>query len=192
MNIPVFAPGLIVAATLILIALIIIWVVLRRKRRIGSSYRERNACHLGNLLSIDIDKFPTQLFSYQELKRATKSFSPDWRLGNGAFGTVYAGRLQDGRLVAVKKIHDLNIQGLGQVLNEVKVLSESKHRNLVLLLGCCLENVDPLIVFEYLPNGTLAEHLQRERGAGLDWFRRITIAADAADALAYLHSVDPP
>eukprot|EP00249_Psilotum_nudum_P022968 c28706_g1_i1 orf=701-1843(+) len=144
------------------------------------------------LLWIDEGRSTTERFSYKELERATNCFSPNQKLGNGGCGTVYAGKLQDGRLVAVKRINYPNTQGLQQVVNEVNVLSTAKHRNLVLLLGCCIERVDPLIVFEYVPNGTLTEHLQRERGEGLNWSTRISIATETAEALAYLHSVDPP
>ncbi|CAN6301713.1 unnamed protein product [Urochloa humidicola] len=133
-------------------------------------------------------------YSYREIDRATDGFSDAKRLGTGAYGTVYAGRLADGRLVAVKRIRPRDNAGLDCVMNEVKLVSCVCHRNLVLLLGCCIEEGQQILVYEFMPNGTLAQHLQRERGpAAMPWTVRLRIAAETAKAIAYLHSeVDPP
>jgi serine/threonine protein kinase len=130
-------------------------------------------------------------YSCREMERATNGFSEDQRLGTGAYGTVYAGRLSDNRLVAVKRIKQA---GLDRVMNEVKLVSRVSHRNLVRLLGCCIEQGQHILVYEFMPNGTLAEHLQRERGpAAMPWTVRLRIAAETAKAIAYLHSgVHPP
>jgi serine/threonine protein kinase len=144
-----------------------------------------------------------KIYAYKDLERATKGFSEERRLGSGAFGTVYAGKLPGG-MVAVKRLNYRYMQGIEQVVNEVKVLTAVKHPNLVRLLGCCLELGDPLLVYEYVPNGTLAEHLHGFRirstssssssssGSSLPWPRRARIALETAQALAYLHSLDPP
>jgi serine/threonine protein kinase len=79
-----------------------------------------------------------------------------------------------------------------QVLNEIRLLSSVDHPNLVRLLGCCLEKGEPILVYEFMPNGTLSQHLQRERGEGLLWRTRVTIVAETAHALAYLHSALTP
>ncbi|CAN6295930.1 unnamed protein product [Urochloa humidicola] len=133
-------------------------------------------------------------YSYREIDRATEGFSDAKRLGTGAYGTVYAGRLADGRLVAVKRIRPRDNAGLDCVMNEVKLVSCVCHRNLVRLLGCCIEQGQQILVYEFMPNGTLAQHLQRERGpAAMPWTVRLRIAAETAKAIAYLHSeVDPP
>nr|CAB3501527.1 unnamed protein product [Digitaria exilis] len=139
---------------------------------------------------------PVPFYSYREIDRATDSFSDANRLGTGAYGTVYAGRLVDGRLVAVKRIRhrDDNAGGLDCVMNEVKLVSCVSHRNLVRLLGCCIEQGHQILVYEFMPNGTLAQHLQRERGpAAMPWTVRLRIAAETAKAIAYLHTdVHPP
>ncbi|RCV45817.1 hypothetical protein SETIT_9G483900v2 [Setaria italica] len=134
-------------------------------------------------------------YSYREIDRATDGFSDAKRLGTGAYGTVYAGRLGDGPLVAVKRIRQRdNDAGLGCVMHEVKLVSCVCHPNLVRLLGCCIEQGHQILVYEFMPNGTLAQHLQRERGpAAMPWTVRLRIAAETAKAIAYLHSeVDPP
>jgi serine/threonine protein kinase len=134
------------------------------------------------------------LYSYREIERATSGFSEDHRLGTGAYGTVYAGRLSDNRLVAVKRIKQRdNDEGLDCVMNEVKLVSSVSHRNLVRLLGCCIEQGQQILVYEFMPNGTLAQHLQRERGPAVPWTVRLRMAAETAKAIAYLHSeVHPP
>uniref|UniRef100_A0A453ILP7 Protein kinase domain-containing protein n=2 Tax=Aegilops tauschii subsp. strangulata TaxID=200361 RepID=A0A453ILP7_AEGTS len=136
------------------------------------------------------------LYSYREIERATSGFSEDQRLGTGAYGTVYAGRLSDNRLVAVKRIkHRDNADGgLDSVMNEVKLVSSVSHRHLVRLLGCCIEQGQQILVYEFMPNGTLAQHLQRERGRpAVPWTVRLRVAAETAKAIAYLHSeVHPP
>uniref|UniRef100_A0ACD5TWA5 Uncharacterized protein n=1 Tax=Avena sativa TaxID=4498 RepID=A0ACD5TWA5_AVESA len=135
------------------------------------------------------------LYSYREIERATGGFAEDHRLGTGAYGTVYAGRLSDNRLVAVKRIkHRGNgDEGLDCVMNEVKLVSSVSHRNLVRLLGCCIEQGQQILVYEFMPNGTLAQHLQRERGPAVPWTVRLRMAAETAKAIAYLHSeVHPP
>ncbi|KAH7430476.1 hypothetical protein KP509_09G101600 [Ceratopteris richardii] len=128
------------------------------------------------------------------MKRATRNFARDRLLGSGGFGDVYWGILDDGTDVAVKSAKVGNMKGIDQVLNEVRVLSQVNHRSLVMLLGCCVEAEQPLLVYEYIPNGTLLEHLQGDKhGAYLDWPTRLKVAAQTAEGLSYLHfSANPP
>lgn len=78
-------------------------------------------------------------------------------------------------------------------MNEIKLLSSVSHPNLVRLLGCCIEKGEQILVYEYMPNGTLSQHLQKERGSGLPWTIRLTIASETARAIAHLHSaMNPP
>ncbi|XP_030974617.1 wall-associated receptor kinase-like 14 isoform X2 [Quercus lobata] len=133
------------------------------------------------------------LYPYKDIERATNSFCEKQRLGTGAFGTVYAGKLHNNEWVAIKKIKHRDNNGIDQVLNEIKLLSCVSHPNLVRLLGCCIEEGEQILVYEFMPNGTLSQHLQRERGPGLPWTIRLTIAAETANAIAYLHSaMNPP
>ncbi|EOX91257.1 Serine-threonine/tyrosine-protein kinase [Theobroma cacao] len=131
-------------------------------------------------------------YAYREIERATNCFSDKQRLGTGAYGTVYAGKLHNDDWVAIKRFRYRDPDSIDQVMNEIKLLSSVSHPNLVRLLGCCIEEGEPILVYEFMPNGTLSQHLQRERGEGLPWTVRLTIAAETAKAIAYLHSVNPP
>ncbi|KAI5425680.1 wall-associated receptor kinase-like 20 [Lathyrus oleraceus] len=137
--------------------------------------------------SIGVEK-PYKMFQLKELKKATKCFSHDRILGSGGFGEVYKGELQNGTLVAVKKARVGNLKSTQQVLNEVSILSQVNHKNLVRLLGCCVESEQPLMIYEYISNGTLYDHIHGRYPSFLDWKKRLKIAFQTAEALAYLHS----
>jgi serine/threonine protein kinase len=165
---------------------------------ICSSVRRRSTClksqmSAKRLLCDAAGNSNVPLYPYREIERATNCFSEKQMLGTGAFGTVYAGKFQDDELVAIKKIKYRDTNSIDQVLNEIKLLSSVSHPNLVRLLGCCIEEGEQILVYEYMPNGTLSEHLQRERSNGLPWTTRLTIASETANAIAYLHSaMNPP
>ncbi|CAK9140446.1 unnamed protein product [Ilex paraguariensis] len=129
-----------------------------------------------------------RMFSLKAVKKATSGFSKDRILGSGGFGEVYKGELQDGTVVAVKAAKLGNIKSTQQVLNEVEILSQVNHKNLVRLLGYCIEAEQPLMIYEYISNGTLHDHLHRKYSIFLDWKARLRIALQTAEALAYLHS----
>ncbi|XP_042485204.1 wall-associated receptor kinase-like 14 isoform X2 [Macadamia integrifolia] len=132
-------------------------------------------------------------YPYKEIEKATSCFSEDKRLGTGAYGTVYAGKFHNEECVAIKKIRHRDTDSIEQVMNEIKLLSSVSHPNLVRLLGFCIERGEQILVYEYMPNGTLSQHLQRERGKGLPWTIRLTIATETAQAIAHLHSaIHPP
>ncbi|KAF8051827.1 hypothetical protein N665_1662s0001 [Sinapis alba] len=132
-------------------------------------------------------------FPYKEVEKATNGFSEKQRLGTGAYGTVYKGKLQNDEWVAIKRLRHRDSESVDQVMNEIKLLSSVSHPNLVRLLGCCIDQGDPVLVYEFMPNGTLSEHLQREIGNGLSWTVRLTVATQTAKAIAYLHSaMNPP
>ncbi|RWV88307.1 hypothetical protein BHE74_00005608 [Ensete ventricosum] len=133
------------------------------------------------------------LYSYRDIEKATDGFSETRILGTGSYGTVYAGKLSNDKQVAVKKIKNRDNDSIDQVMNEIRLVSPVSHPNLVRLLGCCVERGEQILVYEYMPHGTLAQHLQGERGPALPWTVRLTIATDTAKAIAYLHSaVYPP
>lgn len=133
------------------------------------------------------------VYPYKEIEKATNGFCEKQRLGTGAYGTVYAGKIYGSECVAIKKIKHRDTDSIEQVMNEIKLLSSVSHPNLVRLLGCCIENGEQILVYEYMPNGTLSQHLQRERGKALPWTVRLTIATETAQAIAYLHSaMNPP
>ncbi|KAJ4705045.1 Kinase family protein [Melia azedarach] len=130
-----------------------------------------------------------RIFQLKQVKKATNGFSKDRILGSGGFGEVYKGELEDGTVVAVKSAKVGNIKSTEQVLNEVGILSQVNHRNLVRLLGCCVELAEqPFMIYEYISNGTLHDHLHGKYSTFLTWKQRLRIALQTAEALAYLHS----
>ncbi|KAF2313809.1 hypothetical protein GH714_013559 [Hevea brasiliensis] len=137
--------------------------------------------------------FGTQVFRYEELVEATDNFSPSKELGDGGFGTVYYGVLNDGRVVAVKRLFENNMKRAEQFMNEIEILTRLRHKSLVSLYGCTSKRSQELIlVYEYVPNGTVADHLHgnRSKSGFLPWSVRLSIAIETADALAYLHASD--
>ncbi|CAH8355608.1 unnamed protein product [Eruca vesicaria subsp. sativa] len=138
----------------------------------------------------------TMLFTSKELEKATEGFSLERVLGRGGQGTVFKGMLTDGRIVAVKKKSTvLDEDRIGEFINELIILSQLNHRNVVRVLGCCLETKVPLLVYEFISNGNLFQrlHHQQESDDGLiKWEMRVGIAKDIARGLSYLHSLASP
>ncbi|KDP29220.1 hypothetical protein JCGZ_16609 [Jatropha curcas] len=129
-----------------------------------------------------------RMFQLKEVKKATNNFSKDRVLGSGGFGEVYKGELQDGTVVAIKSAKVGDVKSTQQILNEVGILTQVNHKNLVRILGCCVEGEQPLMIYEYISNGTLYDHLHGKSSTFLDWRTRLRIALQTAEALAYLHS----
>nr|XP_025881681.1 probable LRR receptor-like serine/threonine-protein kinase At1g56130 isoform X2 [Oryza sativa Japonica Group] len=127
------------------------------------------------------------VFSSAELKLATNNFSSQNILGEGGYGPVYKGKLPDGKVVAVKQLSESSHQGKSQFVTEVATISAVQHRNLVKLHGCCIDSKSPLLVYEYLENGSLDQALFRDTGLKLDWTKRFEIILGIARGLTYLH-----
>ncbi|XP_064975708.1 wall-associated receptor kinase-like 14 [Musa acuminata AAA Group] len=133
------------------------------------------------------------VYSHKEVERATGNFSDAYKLGAGAYATVYMGRFSNTGLVAIKRLKHPDTDNIEHVINEIKLVSSVSHPNLVHLLGCCIDSGEHILVYEFMPNGTLSQHLHRERGNGLSWSARVSIATETARAIAYLHTaVHPP
>ncbi|KAL5538640.1 hypothetical protein UlMin_042645 [Ulmus minor] len=130
-----------------------------------------------------------KLFTAEELQRATDNYNQSRFLGKGGYGTVYKGMLPDGTIAAVKRSIAIGRNQIEQFINEVVILSQINHRNIVKLLGCCLETEKPSLVYEFISNGTLSDYLQtKDPESSLSWETRLSIACDVAGALAYMHS----
>ncbi|XP_068496051.1 wall-associated receptor kinase-like 10 isoform X2 [Phaseolus vulgaris] len=129
------------------------------------------------------------LFSLDDLEKATDHFNMNRVVGKGGQGTVYKGMLVDGTIVAVKKF---KVEGnVEEFINEFVILSQINNRNVVRLLGCCLETEIPLLVYEFIPNGNLFEYLhdQNKELLPMTWDMCLRIATEIAGAMFYLHSV---
>ncbi|XP_073053399.1 serine/threonine-protein kinase PBL27-like isoform X1 [Primulina eburnea] len=137
-----------------------------------------------------------QTFTFRELAASTNNFRPECLLGEGGFGRVYKGRLEStGQVVAVKQLDRDGLQGNREFLVEVLMLSLLHHPNLVNLIGYCADGDQRLLVYEYMPLGSLEDHLHdlRPDKEPLDWNTRMKIAAGAAKGLEYLHDkANPP
>ncbi|KAL3723631.1 hypothetical protein ACJRO7_035753 [Eucalyptus globulus] len=141
-----------------------------------------------------------KVFSFSDLKSATKNFKSDNLLGEGGFGKVYKGwvdektlapsKMGSGMIVAIKKLNPESVQGFDQWQSEVNFLGRLSHPNLVKLLGYCWEEKELLLVYEYIPKGSLENHLFRRNPAvePLSWDSRLKIAIGAARGLSFLHS----
>ncbi|XP_048530604.1 putative wall-associated receptor kinase-like 16 [Triticum urartu] len=129
-----------------------------------------------------------KIFTEEELQQATNRFSEQQVLGQGGYGTVYKGILQGDVEVAVKRCKIVDEQQKKEFGKEMLILSEVNHRNIVKLLGCCLEVEVPMLVYEFVPNGTLFQLIHGNHGMCISLATRLGIAHESADALAYLHS----
>ncbi|GLT28494.1 hypothetical protein SLA2020_034220 [Shorea laevis] len=161
----------------------------RRKMKLRSQFFKQSLLLQQQLSSTEGNVETTKTFSTKELERATDNFNRNRILGQGGQGTVYKGMLVDGRIVAIKKSKVLDEEKVKDFINEVVILTQINHRNIVKLLGCCLETEVPLLVYEFIPNGTLFQYIHDENeDFPFSWERRLTIALEVASALSYLHS----
>ncbi|KAG8383203.1 hypothetical protein BUALT_Bualt05G0160100 [Buddleja alternifolia] len=127
-------------------------------------------------------------FKYSTLEKATGSFDEANKLGQGGFGTVYKGVLQDGREIAVKRLFFNNKNRAGDFYNEVNIISSVEHKNLVRLLGCSCSGPESLLVYEFLPNKSLDRFIfDSSKGNTLNWEKRFEIIIGTVEGLVYLH-----
>uniref|UniRef100_M1BP22 Receptor-like serine/threonine-protein kinase n=1 Tax=Solanum tuberosum TaxID=4113 RepID=M1BP22_SOLTU len=141
-----------------------------------------------NSNQIHEENFELPLFDLLTLTNATNNFSFANKIGEGGFGQVYKGVLEGGQEVAVKRLSETSEQGLHEFKNEVKCIAKLQHRNLVKLLGCCIQGEEKMLVYEYLPNKSLELYIfDEERSALLDWPKRFNIINGIARGLMYLH-----
>ncbi|KAK9674079.1 hypothetical protein RND81_12G209500 [Saponaria officinalis] len=134
-----------------------------------------------------------KLFSHSELEVATDGFNESRELGDGAFATVYHGELVDGTEVAVKRFYESSVRRMGQFMNEVNILARLRHEHLVRLYGCTSRtSKDVLLVYEFVSNGTVADHLYGKHSStsNLSSQLRLSIATETAEGLCFLHQND--
>ena len=184
--------GIVIAVVILVVVVLFVWIkcyVGRRHNKFGTEGNPNN----GKEVFKNIDG-SNVMISIEVIRQATNIFSEDNILGRGGFGVVYKGELHDGTKIAVKRMKSVAVSSkeIKQFDAEIAVLTKVRHRHLVALLGYCLNDNERLLVFEYMPQGTLTQHLFHwgENGCSpLTWKERIIIALDVARGVEYLHSL---
>lgn len=185
----------IIIAVLVVVAVLIALIVifLFRRRRIRTRMRRRRgrlALNPQTDTRNDNEKkdLDLPLFDFQTIANATSNFSLNNKLGEGGFGPVYKGILGHEQEIAVKRLSKTSRQGLDEFKNEVSCIAKLQHRNLVRLLGCCIEHDEMMLIYEYMPNKSLDTFIfDKELSKVLDWPRRYNIIKGIAKGLLYLH-----
>ncbi|XP_020596322.1 wall-associated receptor kinase 5-like [Phalaenopsis equestris] len=175
-----------------------LWIYFSQKQRSLIKQREQYFRKNGGLLllrqQLSINEGladSSRIFSSEELQRATAGYSDTHIIGTSSYGKVYRGILDDGRTVAVKTLRAMERSQIEQFVNEVVILSNINHQNIVRLIGCCLETKSPMLVYEFAAYGSLYKQLHERdfsHGSRLSWKDRVRIALETAEALAFLNS----
>ncbi|KAF5728768.1 Receptor kinase 3 [Tripterygium wilfordii] len=136
----------------------------------------------------NVDYLELPSFDFGTIATATNNFADENKLGQGGFGSVYKGRLIEGQDIAVKRLSKISGQGTEEFMNEVRLIARLQHRNLVRLLGCCIEMDENILIYEYMEHRSLdAIIFSQSRSALLNWPRRFNIICGIARGLLYLH-----
>ncbi|XP_062190683.1 cysteine-rich receptor-like protein kinase 6 [Phragmites australis] len=183
-RVPVLVPAVVLPtlAALNLVACLHFW---RRRRSVAQA---KQPCPMYFAEAEDIELVDSMLIDVSTLRAATGDFAESNKLGEGGFGAVYQGVLPDGDEIAVKRLSQSSTQGVDELKNELALVAKLKHKNLVRLVGFCLEQQERLLVYEFLPNRSLDLILfDPEKREELDWGQRYKIINGIARGLQYLH-----
>ncbi|XP_027910082.1 G-type lectin S-receptor-like serine/threonine-protein kinase At1g67520 isoform X1 [Vigna unguiculata] len=182
----------VIAATILLICASILFVAIKKRKHV---LQEKKRKEMAMKLS-EIDDFGNdfkkghglKVFDYTLVVEATNGFSSENKLGQGGFGPVYKGTLPTGEEVAIKRLSKSSTQGIVEFKNEVTLICELQHMNLVQLLGCCIHEEEKILIYEYMPNKSLDFYLfDCTRSKLLDWNKRFNIIQGISQGLLYLH-----
>ncbi|KAL3729980.1 hypothetical protein ACJRO7_027044 [Eucalyptus globulus] len=172
--------GIIVSIVLSVVFLLVITVIYMKYKKAGKVLAFSRQSHSEDL------ELP--LFDLTTIVNATNNFSDDNKLGEGGFGAVYKGVLKNGQEIAVKRLSESSRQGQVEFKNEIVYITKLQHRNLVKILGCCIEQDEMMLIYEFLPNRSLDCFIfDQEKCVSLDWPMRFTIINGIASGLLYLH-----
>ncbi|KAM3287027.1 G-type lectin S-receptor-like serine/threonine-protein kinase [Capsicum chacoense] len=188
----VLAIALPLLITMVLVVVVVCLVLRRQKKRAEKMLVEKERLdhnnNKDNRSQILREAFELPLFELSTIMKATDNFSLENKIGTGGFGKVYKGVLEEGQEVAVKRLSETSRQGNDEFKNEVICIAELQHRNLVKLLGCCIEEEEKILVYEYMPNKSLDLFIfDQTRSTLLDWPKRFNIINGIARGLMYLH-----
>ncbi|KAF6159074.1 hypothetical protein GIB67_032691 [Kingdonia uniflora] len=167
----------------ILISGLAFWLIIWRQR--GKD--QNNLCE-ENTDEIQKNELELPTFDFLTIATATNNFSCNNKLGEGGFGPVYKGKLVNGQEIAVKKLSKKSGQGIHEFQNEVILIAKLQHRNLVRLLGCCIQRHETMLIYEYMPNKSLDSFIfDQARSTLINWEKRFNIIIGIAQGLLYLH-----
>ncbi|CAN0836910.1 Receptor-like protein kinase HERK 1 [Linum grandiflorum] len=187
---------LIVGLVVVLLSGLVVWIICWRRRNFGKDKGDQFAAYGGGTIystdysnggtGFSISKFNYR-FPFYAIQEATDNFSENLVLGAGGFGKVYKGVLRDAMVVAVKRASSQS-QGIAEFRTEIELLSQFRHKHLVSLIGYCDERNEMIILYEYMQNGNLKDHLYGSEHPSLSWRKRLEICIGAAKGLHYLHT----
>ncbi|KAJ4798623.1 Serine/threonine-protein kinase [Rhynchospora pubera] len=176
----------VISSSLILLLLVSLFVYLLWRKKMRYSKQDIEKRHLAQSNSLKGADLP--VFNLCTILQATDNFSITNKLGEGGFGIVYKGQLLCGQEIAVKRLSMDSLQGLNEFMNEVLLITKLQHRNLVRLLGCCIDNNERMLIYEYMTNKSLDFYIfDATRRASLNWTARLEIVIGIARGLLYLH-----
>ncbi|XP_058779674.1 G-type lectin S-receptor-like serine/threonine-protein kinase CES101 [Vicia villosa] len=189
-----------IAAALLIMCTLILWIAIKKhkfglkEKKVKSKEKEMQELAASDeLYSIkdledDFKGHDIKVFTYASILEATMNFSPENKLGQGGYGPVYKGIFASGQEVAVKRLSKTSRQGIIEFKNELVLICELQHTNLVQLLGCCIHEEERILIYEYMPNKSLDFYLfDSTKRKLLDWKKRFSIIEGISQALLYLH-----
>ncbi|XP_031281337.1 G-type lectin S-receptor-like serine/threonine-protein kinase At4g27290 [Pistacia vera] len=186
-NIPIIVFTTIAAVAVVAVLLLIVGYYIHKNRinLVEKTETNRGSSHRQDDPKDDLE---LPLFELDTISNATENFSINNKLGEGGFGPVYKGTLVDGQEIAVKRLSKISGQGLNEFTNEVILIAKLQHRNLVKLLGCCIEGDEKMLIYEFMPNNSLDSFIfDQTKSTVLDWSKRFQIICGIARGLLYLH-----
>ncbi|KAK7322484.1 hypothetical protein VNO77_25865 [Canavalia gladiata] len=178
----------VVVSVIVLLLIVFFYVYKGRRKQRGMNDETENIIISTEKEEEDGEDLELPFFDLATISNATNGFSNDNKLGEGGFGPVYKGRLSDGREIAVKRLSRSSNQGMKEFKNEVILCTKLQHRNLVKVLGCCIQGEEKMLLYEYMPNKSLDSFLfDSTQSKLLDWSKRFQIMCAIARGLLYLH-----
>ncbi|XP_029124803.1 G-type lectin S-receptor-like serine/threonine-protein kinase At4g27290 isoform X2 [Cajanus cajan] len=173
---------------LVFVITIVGYVIYLKRKKLWKSGMDRVIDQENHIEKCEKESNDLPTFDFSTVVNATDDFSPNNILGEGGYGPVYKGVLGNGREIAIKRLSLKSGQGPKEFKNEVLLIANLQHRNLVKLLGCCIENDERILIYEYMPNRSLDNFIfDQTRSIELDWNKRLQIIGGIARGLVYLH-----